>query len=428
MAAWDDVEVRLVPTGTRRAVQATPPATLQTLVDRFDPAVFDAAGTARIRIWGAADQPWDAVITGSEARLEPADRSRRADAILSADPATWRKIVRDLRGGMAAFRGGRLSVRRDLHLGVGFLAATTDGSRPAGLRFRAVDTAAGRISLMESGEGPPVLMLHGLGATKASFLPTVTALAESHRVIAMDLPGFGDSCKPLRGAYDAAFFADAAVAVLDALRIERAAVVGNSMGGRAAIEVGLLYPERVERLVLLAPSLAWLRSRRWATPLRFVPPKLGAIQPAPRRVVEGIVRRVVPGARDDWTAAGVDEFLRAYFDPRGRAAFYASARNIYLEEPHGPDGFWSRLATLEPESLFVWGHQDGLVPIGFARHVERVLPNARHLELDCGHVPQLEAPEQTHRAMTRFLAGPRRGRRAKQKPRRPAAPVTQIAS
>jgi pimeloyl-ACP methyl ester carboxylesterase len=67
---------------------------------------------------------------------------------------------------------------------------------------------------------------------------------------------------------------------------------------------------------------------------------------------------------------------------------------------------------LQPEALFVWGRQDGLVPIGFARHVERVLPGARHLELDCGHVPQLEAPQQTHRAMARFLAEPRR-RRAK---------------
>lgn len=409
-------------------MRSTPPATLQTLVDRFDPAAFEAAGTARVRIWGATDKPWDAVIEGDQARLEPADRGRRADAILSADPATWRKIVRDLRGGMAAFRSGRLSVRRDLHLGVGFLAATADGTRPSGLRFRAVDTAAGRISLMESGEGSPVLMLHGLGATKASFLPTITALADNHRVIAMDLPGFGDSCKPLRGGYDAAFFADAAVALLDALGIERAAVVGNSMGGRAAIEVGLRYPERVERLVLLAPSLAWLRSRRWARPLRFVPPKLGAIQPAPRRVVEGIVRRVVPGAREDWTAAGVDEFLRAYLEPRGRAAFYAAARNIYLEEPHGPDGFWTRLPTLKPDALFVWGRQDGLVPIGFARHVERVLPGARHLELECGHVPQLEAPEQTHRAMARFLAGPRQGRGSKPKPRQPAERVTQIAS
>ena len=82
------------------------------------------------------------------------------------------------------------------------------------------------------------------------------------------------------------------------------------------------------------------------------------------------MRRLVPGAHDGWSAAGVDEFLRSYYTPRGRAAFYAAARNIYLDAPLGDDGFWSRLADLEPDSLFVWGREDTLVPIGFRRHVE----------------------------------------------------------
>jgi pimeloyl-ACP methyl ester carboxylesterase len=128
------------------------------------------------------------------------------------------------------------------------------------------------------------------------------------------------------------------------------------------------------------------------------------VQPAPRRVVEAIVRGLIPGGAEGWTAAGVDEFLRSYLEPRGRAAFYAAARNIYLEEPHGPEGFWTRLPGLQPESLFVWGRRDPLVPIAFAKHVRRVLPAARHLELSCGHVPQLERPAETHRAMLRFLA------------------------
>src|SRR5581483_8627840 len=128
----------------------------------------------------------------------------------------------------------------------------------------------------------------------------------------------------------------------------------NSMGGRVAIEAGLRFPDRVGRLVLLAPSLAWLRPRPWAHLLRFVPTELGLIQPAPRAVVERIVRRVVPDSADRWTAAGIDEFLRSYLTPRGRAAFYAAARNIYLEDPSGPDGFWTRLPQLTAPSLFVW--------------------------------------------------------------------------
>ena len=111
-------------------------------------------------------------------------------------------------------------------------------------------------------------------------------------------------------------------------------------------------------------------------------------------------------ADTEWTAAGIDEFLRSYITPSGRAAFYAAARNIYLEEPRGPHGLWTRLPQLRPEALFVWGRKDKIVPIGFARHVREEVPQAAHLELDCGHVPQLERLRQTHEAMKHFLAGP----------------------
>ena len=125
------------------------------------------------------------------------------------------------------------------------------------------------------------------------------------------------------------------------------------------------------------------------------------IQPAPRLIVDTIVRRLIPGAdRDGWAAVAADEFLRGYLDPRGRHAFYAAARSIYLEEP---ELFWSRLRQLAPRSLFVWGTKDPLVPIGFMRHVEEALPEAEHVELQCGHVPQLEAPGPLHRALRAFL-------------------------
>src|SRR4051812_138051 len=310
--------------GSPGAVTASsPPAALRTLAARYDPEVFDVGEReVRIRLEGDGVGSWDAVLGegGGEARLAPAD-GFEPDALLRADGDTWRRLAADLRGGMDAFRAGRLTVRRDLHLGVGFLAATAVRDGDAGLTFRQVRTEAGEISTMQAGAGSPVLLLHGLGATKASFLPTVAALAPHHRVIAVDLPGFGDSSKPVRAAYDAPFFARSIVALLDALELDRAAIAGNSMGGRVAIEVGLSHPERASQLVLLAPSLAWLRKRPWAPLLRMVPPRLGLIQPAPRPVVEAIVRRMVPGARDGWTAAGVDEFLRSYLGARGRAAF-----------------------------------------------------------------------------------------------------------
>jgi pimeloyl-ACP methyl ester carboxylesterase len=380
---------------------------LERLVARYDPAVFDVGRPlVRIRIQGGDCTTDDVVIEDGEARVEAPRGS--PDATLTADAQTWNRITEDVRGGMEAFRRGRLKIRRDLHLGVGFLAATalpqTHTNGEGRLRIRRVETAAGALSTIEAGTGEPVLMLHGLGATKASFLPTLDALARSYRAIGVDLPGFGDSDKPLFGAYDPPFFARAIVALLDALELGRAHVVGNSMGGRIALELGLSHEDRVRRLVLLAPSMPWLKSRPWAPYLRWVPTQLGIFQPAPRPLIEMIVKQVVPGADQEWTAAGIDEFMRSYLTPLGRAAFYAAARNIYLEEPRGPHGLWTRLSGLHPEVLFVWGRKDNIVPIGFERHVHEELPSSRHLELDCGHVPQLERPRETHDAMARFLA------------------------
>ena len=382
-----------------------PPEALSELLERFDADVMDVpGGKARVRLEVTGKRAWDAVIARGQARLRP-PAGPEPDAELAADAATWRRIAADVRGGMDAFRRGKLSVRRNLHLGVGFLAATTATDDPRRLRFDSVATRkAGNISILSAGQGETVLCIHGLGGTKASFLPTVAALAESHRVVAMDLPGFGESDKPIGAPYDAPWFARSAFALLDALEVDQAHLIGNSMGGRVAIEAGLTDPERVKTLVLLSPALAWLRDRRWAPVIKALRPELGLVQLTPKQVTEGLVRRLIPGGQKGWAAAGVDEFLRCYFTPRGRAAFYAAARNIYLDEPHGDNGFWTRLAELAPRSLFVWGRHDNLVPIGFMRHVERVLPEARHVELDCGHVPQLEAPTRTHDAIARFLA------------------------
>ena len=382
---------------------AAPPRFLSALVERYDPDVLDApAAGARVRLEVSDGETWDVIVDSRGARLvEPTGRPH---ALLRADGATWEAVAADLRGGMEAFRARRLTVRENLHLGVGLLAATSGMTDPGRLEFASVRTRMGTLSTLHAGTGDPIVALPGLGGTKVSFLPTVAALADEFRVIAVDLPGFGDSDKPIGAPYDARYFARAVVALLDALDLDRVHLVGNSMGGRVALEIGLRYPDRVQRLVLLSSALAWRRDRPWAPLLRLVRPELGLLQVAPRPVVERIVRGLIPGADSGWAAAGVDEFLRAYLTRRGRAAFYAAARNIYLDEPEGDNGFWPRLSMLEPSALFVWGRRDGLVPVGFARHVTDALPNAEHLELDCGHVPQLEAPRATHRAVRDFLA------------------------
>jgi pimeloyl-ACP methyl ester carboxylesterase len=384
--------------------QVEAPDAIRALVERFDADVIDVPdGSARIRLESGGNA-WDVLIRDGIADLKPAEQRLAADCLLSASLDTWREIASDVRGGMTAFRRGRLKVRRNLHLGIGFLAATSGMTEPGRLRFDAVRTKRATLSILSAGTGDPVVCVHGLGGTKASFLPTVAALADTYRVIALDLPGFGESDKPIAAAYDAPYFANAVAGLMDELGIDSAHIVGNSLGGRVSIELGLLHPDRMRKLVLLSPALAWLRERRLKWLLQLPLPRLGLIQPTPRFIAEPIVRRMIPGGDRGWVAAGVDEFLRCYLTPRGRAAFYEAARNIYLDEPDGEDGFWTRLGGLECDTMFVWGRTDTLVPIAFMKHVERALPRARHVELDCGHVPQLERPIETHAAIREFIA------------------------
>src|SRR5436309_10004685 len=109
------------------------------------------------------------------------------------------------------------------------------------------------ISTLAMGAGPDVLQIHALGGTRASFFETAGALSSRYRVHAPDLPGFGSSSKPPLGAYNARWFAEIIVGLMDELAIPKAHIVGNSMGGRVAIEIGLTRPERVGALGLLCP-------------------------------------------------------------------------------------------------------------------------------------------------------------------------------
>ena len=175
------------------------------------------------------------------------------------------------------------------------------------------------------------------------------------------------------------------------------------MGGRVAIEVGLLLSGagRSDRPAEPGACLA-SRSALALAPARAAP----AARPGSAGAA-GDHRadrpQPGPGGRDGWSAAGVDEFLRSYLTPRGGSPSTrppATSTSTSRTERRGC-GRVSR--ACRREALFVWGRQDQLVPIGFRKHVERALPAARHLELDCGHVPQLERPGEAHRAIREFF-------------------------
>lgn len=345
-----------------------------------------------------------------------AGRGTDAETTITSDPLTLVGIVRGKRSGIEAFLRGRLSVRGNLSLALKLDGVFDRRERPSN-RPRPGHVVANGIDTfyLDAGSGPPVIVLHGLGASNASMLPTLWALAENHRVVAPDLPGFGDSGKP-HASYDPAFYARWLASLMDAMGISEACIVGNSMGGRIAIEMGLTFPRRVSKLALLAPSMAFRRFRQAVPIVRFLSPEMGALPlPFLRSHSHHGVRLLF--SRPDrlhhsWYDAAVDEFLRIFRTSRGRVSLFAAARQIYLERPFGPLGFWTRLEKLRTPSLFIWGARDRLVPVGFAKHVEALLPHAVSEVLeDCGHVPQFELPETTHRLIKDFFVGEEAGER-----------------
>lgn len=361
-------------------------------------------------ILGDLGRRWEIQVSPARCTVRPAP-TRRPDVVIGTDSDTWLALREGRLSGVDAFARRLLYARGDLDLAMGFegLFRLPD-DRPPLLRMHEVRVRDARISTVTAGQGPRhAILLHGLGSSKASFFETISTLAERYRVHAIDLPGFGSSSKPLMARYDARYFARAVLRFMDALAIDSAHVVGNSMGGRVALEMALSKPARVRGLGLLAPALAFRRGREWAPLVRVLRPELAAIpHPARESIVRGRLYSMFadPGRLDPATADVVtDEFLRTYRQHAARVALAKSARNIYLERPFGRDGFWTRLPSLERPALFVWGAQDTLVPAGFGRHVAEAVPDAEQITLDnCGHVPQVEHPERTSGALRRFLA------------------------
>ena len=322
-------------------------------------------------------------------------------------------VVTGTVSGVYAFLDGRLTVRGDLALALaldGLFAEDADRP-PTSPRSREVLAMGVRTSYLEAGahDAPPVLLLHGLGATNASMLPLLADLAIDHRVLAPDSPGFGASAAP-RGPYNPAWYAAWLEAFQRATGSRGAVLIGNSLGGRIALEAGLTHPRSVRALVLLTPSPAFRRLRQYVPFVRLVSPELARVplRLNHRAVVESIRAMFSDASRlpDAWYAAAADETLRVLADPAHRVAFFSCARQIYLEDAYGRNGFWQRLPSLLPPALFVWGDRDRLVPSSFAKHVADALPTAGQVVLeDCGHVPHFEHPQDTAAIVRGFLEG-----------------------
>ncbi len=351
---------------------------------------------------------WEVRCTAQAARVRKGGTRRTPDVCISTDAATWMGLRRGEFSGIDAFMSRKLDVSGNLDHAIAFEGMfRLRGGRPPLLRIRDVPVGRHRISTLTMGQGPDVLLLHGLGGTRASLLETAAELSTHYRVHAPDLPGFGSSSKPALGAYNARWFAEIMIELMDELDIPACHVIGNSMGGRIAIEMGLMEPERVRSLGLLCPAVAWIR-RGFHPIVRLLRPEFGLLPHSFRRSMVASQFWSIFYDRDRLDPAVgdlmVDEFRRIYHTAGARYAFLASARNIYLEAPFGRHGFYPRLSELQPPALFIWGSHDPIIPAGFGRHVRKWLPSAEQVTLDsCGHVPQVERPQETSKLLVDFF-------------------------
>lgn len=385
----------------------------QLLTSRLRRGLLDpvlAERTGRIVLDATDSGVWTVELAAGRGQ---ARRGAAADPtlVVHGSAAVLADIVAGRVSGVSAFLDGRLTVRGDLSLSL-HLDGLFDHSpdRPSHYARAEQVTAMGvRTSYLEAGppNAPPVLLLHGLGATNASMLPVLDDLATDHRVIAPDLPGFGASDAPA-GPYNPTWFAAWVESFQTVTASKGAVLVGNSLGGRIALECGLAHPKSVRALVLLTASPAFRRLRQYVPLVRLVSPELARLPlPTSHRVVVAGIRAMfsdpdrLPTA---WFDAAADEVSRVLSDRAHRVAFFACARQIYLEDAYGRNGFWQRLPGLLPPAMFLWGDRDRLVPSSFAHHVADALPSAGSVVLqDCGHVPQFEHPETTMLLVREFL-------------------------
>lgn len=263
-------------------------------------------------------------------------------------------------------------------------------------RVRAGDA---EIALDERGEGGvPMVLVHGLGGGRWSWDANAPVLAAARRVVAPDLLGHGESDKPAID-YRMPTFAASMRDLLDALGIDRAILVGNSMGGLVALETALLAPDRVAGLVLAnaAGATRFPIERLPVDPRRFVGLPI-AIRP-PDRIVETYVRFLFVSQRGwhiEHSLAKSRETTARDDYPAQANAFLRSAVGVFESDAS------KRLDGIRCPTLVVWGEGDRLLPKESPDVFARI-PGARLDRFaDVGHVPQMEAPERFNQAVATF--------------------------
>ncbi len=264
------------------------------------------------------------------------------------------------------------------------------------------------VNTIELGEGPPVVFVHGLSGSWPNWLEQLPAFAREHRVVAMDLPGFGHSPMP-HDRITISGYARLLNGLLDELGIDAAAVVGNSMGGFVSAELAIAFPERVERLVLVsAAGISTYRHRqveRIEPYLRRVAPIVAVYTGWTARRSDLVARR--PGLRNltlgfvtrhpsRLPAALAAEQIRGAGKPGFMQALRANIDYPVKE----------RLPEIACPTLIVWGEEDKVIPVSDADVFAELVPDSRKVVFaDTGHMAMLERPNAFNALLAEFLSG-----------------------
>jgi pimeloyl-ACP methyl ester carboxylesterase len=251
------------------------------------------------------------------------------------------------------------------------------------------------IHYAEAGDGPALLLLHGVSAGHHVWERTIPAFAHRWRVIAPDLPGHGASGKP-DAPYTPDFYAGVMRSLGRELGVEEAVVVGNSLGGQVAIELALSYPRWTRAVVLAAPPGGY------GTLMRGIVRTIGSVAGA------RVMRTALPWALDlcfwDPFAPACDTSQRALAERLGADDFADFARAVARSIAGAMASGVPPLRQLTQPTLVVWGRQDRLVSMAESRRILRDVEHARLVVLDrCGHLPMLERAGDFNHRLADFL-------------------------
>jgi len=257
----------------------------------------------------------------------------------------------------------------------------------------------------EHGSGPPLLLLHGLGESTFTWHDVLPALAARHRVIALDLKGFGRSDKPDDGAYGADDQGALVARFILDRSLDRLTLVGHSFGGTVALRTMLAKDpgagERIARIAVIgAPALPRATARHLDLVKTPIIPDALASSLSPETLARLLLREAM-GGPDNVREDDVAGYAAPYSDAAALRAFFVTARTIVNER--NAQTIARRYRSIDVPVLALWCRDDPIVPLKAGRRLVAALPRAKLTVLEgCHHLPQHEKPEALARMLTTF--------------------------